>query len=582
MERRGFALNRSGSAALGQVRLAGWQVRLLLWILPAFFLAFFFFYPLGAIFSLAFETALREGISAVVWERIWRPLGFTIYQAALSTMLTLLIGLPAAYVFGRFDFRGKEALRVLTTIPFIMPTVVVAAGFNALIGPQGVANVFLMSRFDLAEPPIRVLNTLAAILLAHVFYNTTVILRVVGGAWSELDTRLEHAGRVLGASRLRNFWEVTFPLLRPAILSGALLVFLFSFTSFGVILLLGGPQFATIEVEIYIQTMQMLNLPLAGLLSAIQLCATLLMTALYARWSGRGKPVALMPRLRREGLRPARGWRERVLVAGVVIVLLALLISPLAAMTMRSVTRLDRDRGQGGEAGINLTLDYYRELFINRRQALFYVPPIAAVQNSLFFASITVLISVSLGFLASYALNKPSRASRVVDPIMMLPLGTSAVTLGLGFIVVFNRPPFDVRSFPLLLPIAHSLVAFPFVVRTLQPALAAIPHRLREAAGVLGASPWRVWCNVDLPILARAALVSAIFSFTISLGEFGATTFLTRPETPTIPIAIFRFIGQPGALNYGQALAMSTLLMLVCTLSILLMERIGVPGSTSK
>jgi thiamine transport system permease protein len=506
-------------------------------------------------------------------------LGFTFYQAGLSTLLTLLVGLPASYVLGRFKFPGKEALRVLTTIPFILPTVVVAAGFNALIGPRGVLNALLMSWFDLAVPPIQLLNTLAAILLAHVFYNTTVILRVVGGAWSQLDTRLEQAGRVLGASRLRNFWEITLPLLRPSILSAALLVFLFNFTSFGVILLLGGPRFATVEVEIYIQTLQLLNLPLAGLLSAIQLGVTLLMTIFYSRLTGVGKTIALMPRLRGEGMKPPRTWRERLLVSSVVVVLAVLLLSPMAAMGIRSVTRLERDRGQRGPVETGLTLDYYRELFVNRRQALFYVPPIDAVRNSLLYASATVVISVTLGFLASYALNNRSRASRVIDPILMLPLGTSAVTLGLGFIIVFSRPPLDVRSFPLLLPIAHSLVALPFVVRTLQPALQSIPHRLREAAAVLGASPWQVWRAVDLPILARAALVSAIFAFTISLGEFGATTFLARPEMPTIPIAIFRFIGQPGALNYGQALAMSTLLMLVCAISIVLMERIRMPGT---
>jgi thiamine transport system permease protein len=552
---------------------------LLFWALPVIFLAVFFFYPLAAIFRMALETALQDGISPAVWARIWRPLGFTFYQAGLSTLLTLLVGLPAAYVFGRFNFWGKETLRVLTTIPFILPTVVVAAGFNALIGPRGVLNAFLMNWFDLAVPPIQLLNTLAAILLAHVFYNTTVILRVVGGAWSQLDTRLEQASRILGASRWRTFWEVTLPLLRPSILSATLLVFLFNFTSFGVILLLGGPRYATIEVEIYIQTLQLLNLPLAGLLSAIQLGATLLMTILYARLMGVGKAVPLMPRLRGETMKPARTWRERLLVASVVVVLLALLISPMAAMSIRSVTRLEGDRGQRGAVQTGLTLDYYRELFINRRQALFYVPPIAAVRNSLLYATATVGISVTLGLLASYALSNRSRASRIIDPIIMLPLGTSAVTLGLGFIIVFNRPPFDVRSFPLLLPIAHSLVALPFVVRTLQPALVGIPNRLREAAAVLGASPWQVWKAVDLPILARAALVSAIFSFTISLGEFGATTFLSRPEMPTIPIAIFRFIGQPGALNYGQALAMSTLLMLVCAFSIVLMERIRLPGS---
>jgi thiamine transport system permease protein len=314
-------------------------------------------------------------------------------------------------------------------------------------------------------------------------------------------------------------------------------------------------------------------------LSAIQLGVTLLMTIVYSRLTGVGKTIALMPRLRGEGMKPPRTWRERLLVASVVVVLAVLLLSPMAAMGIRSVTRLERDRGQRGPVETGLTLDYYRELFVNRRQALFYVPPIDAVRNSLLYASATVVISVTLGFLASYALNNRSRASRVIDPILMLPLGTSAVTLGLGFIIVFSRPPLDVRSFPLLLPIAHSLVALPFVVRTLQPALQSIPHRLREAAAVLGASPWQVWRAVDLPILARAALVSAIFAFTISLGEFGATTFLARPEMPTIPIAIFRFIGQPGALNYGQALAMSTLLMLVCAISIVFMERIRLPGT---
>jgi thiamine transport system permease protein len=572
-------LNRPAELSTGSKWLTSSRYGLLLWAVPLVFLALFFFYPLASIFRMALETAVREGLSPTIWARVWRPLGFTFYQAGLSTLLTLLVGLPAAYVFGRFNFPGKEALRIFTTIPFILPTVVVAAGFNALIGPRGVLNALLMGWLDLSVPPIQLLNTLAAILLAHVFYNTTIILRVVGGAWSQLDTRLEQAGRILGASRLRNFWEITVPLLRPAILSATLLIFLFNFTSFGVILLLGGPRYATIEVEIYIQTLQLLNLPLAGLLSAIQLGATLLMTILYARLAGLGKAIPLMPRLRGETSNPPRTWRERVLVVSVVTVLLVFLISPMAAMTVRSVTRLERDRGQRGQVETGLTLDYYRELFINRRQALFYVPPILAVRNSLLYASATVVISVSLGFLASYALNNRSRVSRVIDPIIMLPLGTSAVTLGLGFIIVFNRPPLDARSFPLLLPIAHSLVALPFVVRTLQPALQGIPNRLREAAAVLGASPWQVWRAVDLPILARAALVSAIFSFTISLGEFGATTFLSRPEMPTIPIAIFRFIGQPGALNYGQALAMSTLLMLVCALSIIFMERIRIPGT---
>lgn len=553
-----------------------WGV-LALWLLPLLFLGLFFFAPLISVFKLAGEAAVTAAPQANLLDRITRPLGFTFYQAALSTLATLALGLPAAYIFGRYTFPGKSLLRVLTTLPFILPTVVVAAAFNALIGPRGWINLGLMNLFNLTAPPLQMLNSLPAILIAHVFYNTTIVIRVVGSAWSQLDPRMEQASRVLGATPLKTLREVTLPLLRPAILAAGLLVFMFDFTSFGVILLLGGPQFATLEVEIYIQALHMLNLPLAGLLSAVQLLCTLGFTIAYSRASLHLN-VPLAPRLQGEGMRRIRTWREKLLVGVTIILLAVLLVLPLAALGARSVVRLEADRGERGGVQTGLTLDYYRELFVNRRQSLFYVPPIEAARNSLVYAGTTVLFSLTLGFLASSALARRARINRVLDPLLMLPLGTSAVTLGLGFIVVFSRPPFDPGSFPLLIPLAHSLVALPFVVRTLLPALRSIPISLRQAAGVLGASPLRTWWEVDLPIITRAAMVSAVFAFTISLGEFGATSFLARPEYPTLPVAIYRFIGQPGALNYGQALAMSTLLMLVCGLGILLIERMRLPG----
>jgi len=561
--------------------LRAWSVErqaLLLWAAPLFFLLIFFFWPLGAIFRVGLvEGASQLGLEQVA--RVWRPFAFTLYQAFLSTLLTLLIGLPAAYLFARYEFPGKRVLRVLTSIPFILPTVVVAASFNALLGPRGLLNVGLMELLGLGEPPIRLLNSLGAILLAHVFYNTTIVIRMVGGAWSGLDPRLVQAAQVLGASRWRAFREVTLPLLLPSILASALLVFLFDFTSFGVVLLLGGPRYATLEVEIYIQALHMLNLPMAGLLSLVQLLCTLVLTVVYSRASG-GIVVPVAPRGEAANTRRPTGRVERLITWILVLGLLLLLVSPLAALALRSVTRLDAARGERGEVQYGLTTQYYQELFINRRQSLFYVPPIEAARNSLVYAGVTLAISLSLGFLAAYALLRPARINRWLDPLFMLPLGTSAVTLGLGFILVFNRPPLDVRSFPLLIPIAHSLVALPFVVRSLQPALGSIPNQLRQAAAVLVASPLRVWREIDLPIIARAALGSAIFAFTISLGEFGATTFLARPEYPTLPVAIFRFLSQPGALNYGQALAMATILMLVTSAGILLIERLELPGGS--
>ena len=545
----------------------------LLWLLPAGFLAFFFYHPLLALFQRLTSLDASFNFADLPWDKIYSPLQFTTVQAALSTLLTLIIGLPGAWLFARFEFAGKRVLKVLSTLPFILPTVVVAAGFNTLLGPRGWLNLGLMAVLGLEAPPIQFLNTFGAILTAHVFYNTTIVIRVVSNSLSQQNIRLKHAAQVLGASPWRTFREVTLPLLRPSILAATLLVFLFNFTSFGVVLMLGGPRFATLEVEIYIQALHLLNLPLASLLSLIQLACTLLITVSHNRLSAT-EALNLTPSSPSIGVRKPNKGVERLMVGILVIVLFSLLVAPLASLALRSFVKLEANRGERGVIDQGFTLQYYRELMINRRGSLFYVPPIAAARNSLLFALIVILITLILGGLVAYALQQPTPLNKFLDPLLMLPLGASAITLGLGFILVFNRPPFSEVNFPILLPIAHSLIALPFVVRTLSPALRNIAPSLRNAALVLGASPLRVWLAVDLPLLLPAILVSAIFAFTISLGEFGASTFLSRPEYPTLPVAIFRYISQPGALNYGQALAMSTLLMAICAGGILLIERL--------
>jgi thiamine transport system permease protein len=557
---------------------------LLLWALPVAFLAYFFYQPLLALFNLVLSgrfavisPTLGFDLGALNLNRIWRPLSFTISQAALSTLLTLLIGLPGAWLFARFTFPGKKALKILSTLPFILPTVVVAAGFNALLGPRGWVNLGLMALFDLSTPPIQFLNTFGAILVAHVFYNTTIIIRVVSNAWAQQNIRLRHAAQVLGANPWRTFREVTLPLLKPSILAGTFLVFLFNFTSFGVVLMLGGPQFATLEVEIYIQALHRLNLPLASILAILQLLCTLLITLGHNRVSELGNLVVSPPAHTLDARKPRKGW-ERLIVILLIITLFTLLVAPLASLALRSFVKLEPTRGERGAVQRGLTLQFYRELGVNRRGDLFFVPPITAARNSFIFALITIGITLCLGVLVAYALGQRTAINKFLDPLLMLPLGASAITLGLGFIIVFNRPPFNTLRFPILIPIAHSLVALPFIVRTLAPALGDIPQSLRNAARVLGASPFKVWREVDLPLLTPALLVSMIFALTISLGEFGASTFLVRPEYPTMPVAIFRYISQPGALNYGQALAMSTILMLACALGIFIIERLQSPG----
>ncbi|MGE5248989.1 MAG: ABC transporter permease [Bacteroidota bacterium] len=537
--------------------------RILLWLPALLFLAVFFFHPLVRILALSLDASVLtpanlEQAAGVLW--------FTFYQAFLSTLLTFALGLPSAILFARYDFAGKRLLRALTAVPFMLPTVVVAAGFNALLGPRGWIHLTMpWLTFQFA-------GTLQAILLAHVFYNTTIVIRIVGNALAHFDPRLEQAARTLGADTGSVWRTITLPLLRGPLLASGLLVFLFDFTSFGVILLLGGARFATLEVEIYIQALQLLNLPVAALLSLIQLLCTLIFSLLYSRVVTR----SLVPLSPRPALtRPARSKGERIFVTLLGLVLLAFFILPLAALPLRSVTRLEANRGERGTVGYALTPDYYRELFINRRGSVFYVPPVEAARNSLLYASATVALSLLLGLPAASALAHPGRLERILDPLLILPLGASAVTLGLGFILSFSR----MLASPALVPLAHTLIALPFVIRTLQPAISSIPERMRQAAASLGASPLRVWQNVDWPILSRAVLSASTFAFTVSLGEFGAAVLLTRPDYPTLPVAIARFLSQPGGLNYGQAMAMSTILMMLTLAGILLIERLRLPGA---
>ncbi|MEW5869634.1 MAG: iron ABC transporter permease [Chloroflexota bacterium] len=553
------------------------------WLLPLAFLATFYFFPLGSILQLSLARG-QQGLAAPFLQAISSPsvhkiLWFTIWQAVLSTILTLLFGLPCAYLFARFDFKGKSFIQALTSIPFVLPTLVVAAAFNALLGPRGWANLALMQLLGLTQPPIQFMNTLGAILAAHVFYNTTIVLRMVGDFWAHLDPRLTQAAKILGANRLQTIIHVTLPMLMPAIAAAALLVFIFDFTSFGVILILGGPHFTTLEVEIYYQTISLFNLPLAATLSILQLACTLGLTILYTRLSARlSRPLALRPK--RYTQRRLTTTRNRLLAGLLLITLFSFLTLPLLALTARSFTSQSPGitSEQGSGSSLHLTLAYYQELNVNRRQSLFYVPPTTAILVSLLYAAATVLLALTLGLPASWALaNRPdSLASRIFDPLLMLPLGTSAVTLGLGFIVALDQPPLDLRASPLLIPFAHTLVAFPFVVRSLTPALRSIRPRLRQAAAVMGASPAQIWRYIDLPLVGRALLVAATFAFTISLGEFGATALISRPEFPTIPVMIYRFLSQPGALNYGQGLALSTLLMLFTTTGMLAIERLRI------
>ena len=520
------------------------------------FMVLFFAWPIAGVISRGLGGTNPAAVlgdvlgSASNRSVIW----FTLWQAAVSTVLTVAVALPAAGAMARLRFRGQRLVRALATVPFVLPTVVVAAAFEGLF-----------DRFGLSGGgAVDLRHTVWAILMAHVFFNYAVVLRTVGAHWAALDARVEDQARVLGASRPEVFRRVVLPRLAPSIAAASAIVFLFSFTSFGVVLVLGGPARATIETEIYRYAIVRLDLSTAAALAVVQLAAVVVLVTVSNALERRravAEPVsspAAAPRRRGPGL-----------VANLAVMALILGL-PVAVLVERSLAA-----GRGG----GYTLRNYTAMA--ERVNLLPNTALAALGNSLMFAAPAAALALLVGGAATLVVVRAGRGSsrrvgRAFDIGLTLPLGTSAVTVGLGFLLVLDRPPLDIRTSLLVVPIAHAVVGIPFVVRTLVPMLRTVNPRIREAASVLGASPRRVRREVDLRVAARGVAVGAGFAFAVSLGEFGATSFIPRrPETLTAPLALFRLLGTPGEALRGQAMALAVSLMALTAVAVFVMDLWG-------
>jgi thiamine transport system permease protein len=526
--------------------------------IPLLVLGIFFLLPVGGMVSKGFvqHGRLDVGGALAVLGRpeIRRAVWFTVWSSLAGTALSLLLGLPAAHVLNRLDFQGRTWLRALLVVPFVLPTVVVGVAFELLIGESGP-----LGGMGLDGSPV-------AIVAGLVFFNASLVIRVVGGAWESLDPRPAEAAAALGASPLRVLRDVTLPALRPAIVSAVTVVFLFCATAFGIVLTLGGLRYSSVETQIYLLTNTLLDLQAAAALSILQLAVVVVLLLVAARV--RRTPDGSVARTRVRLRRPSVGDLPALLGTAV---LLALVAAPLAGLVVGSL------RVDGAWSLAN-----YRALQTPGSHQALLVPVTTALVNSLRIAVDATWMSLLLGLTVAAVVTRRSRGRgerrlrSVLDGLFMLPLGVSAVTLGFGFLITLGRPPLDLRDSPLLIPVAQALVALPLVVRVLVPVLSGIDDRLRQAAATLGASPYRAMLVVDLPVIWKPLLAAAGFAFACSLGEFGATSFLVRDDRPTLPVVIYRLLSHPGDLNYGMALAGAVVLGATTALVMLLVERLRV------
>lgn len=494
-------------------------------IAPLAFVAVFFVMPVLNTFTTFLRTQelldiLGDGsMLAIVW--------FSLWQAILSTVATLVIGLPATWALSRYRFFGSRIALGILTAPFVLPSVVVAAGVLAIRNSPGVV----------------------PIIWAHVIFNIAVVVRIVGPRWSLMDERVEHAASTLGASPLRVFTRVVWPQISQATISASALIFVYCFTSFGIIAVLGGLSRRTMESEIFVQAVRLGDTRTATALAALQAVIVGAVLFLTHRIAGTAS-ISMRVHGTRELSTKPHHRQNVVLISLASCVIVAV---PLFAAIYRSFY-----------TGEQFTTSAWRALLSGSLPSL-SVSTQQVIMVSMIFALVTATVCVPMALLTTTALA--SRKS-FLGIITSLPLCISAATVGIGLIITFDSHPIAWRGERWLVPVIHALIALPLTIRILEPAIAAIPPSLRNAAGTLGAGPIRTWRTVELPIIRPALWRATGLAMATSLGEFGATSFLSRSGSTTVPIAIAQMLGRPGTAAQQTGFALASL-MIVFTVGLM-------------
>ncbi|AUV83804.1 iron ABC transporter permease [Salinigranum rubrum] len=532
-----------------------------------------FYYPVATVFV---ESVVVRGevtfdpIRSVLTSDFYLVdiIGFTAYQAFLSTVASVALGLPGAWVLARFEFPGRRTLRSVTILPFVLPSIMVAIGFVAMFGRRGTLNAALGL---VGLGPVELLFTLEAVVVAHAFYNAPLVMRVVTAAWESVDARTVETARSLGASPTRAFRDVVAPQLLSAVAVGATLTFVFTFASFPIVLALGGFQLATVEVWIF-KLVSDLEYAEAAALATVETAISLGLTYAYLRYEGRvsGQGEGANP-LPRQSLVPdsldvkTLAGRLSILAYGLVVVVV--FVGPIASMLLASVS-----------ASQGFTLTHYQ--FLVERQATgasFQVKPLPAVRNSLVFGVATVLVALPMGVVVSLLSARSGWKGRVIDTVAMGPLAVSGIVVGLGLLrgLVFGVSVFGrelVVTGTVAIVAAHAVAAYPFVTRNVSPLLARLNPRLVESARSLGATRARALWDIELPLVAAGVVAGAAFAFAISIGEFDSTVILASGSgSYTMPVAVERYLGR----RLGPATAMGSVLLVITAASFVVIDRFG-------
>jgi thiamine transport system permease protein len=553
------------------LKIQGYKIlkEILILAIPVAFLVFFFYYPLLSIVKFAFFS--DKGIFTLrYFDTIFKDrytlfvLKFTFKEAFISALITLLIGFPGAFIISHYKFKGKTLLLSLTTVPFVLPSVLVALGFIILFGRQGYLNTVLVKLFHL-QHPLQILYTFPAIVLVHAFYNFPIVLRVVGSAWDGLPEKFSFAAQSLGADQFETFWKVTLPLLLPAIISSFTLVFMFCFLSFVIILVIGGAHFATIEVSIYTYYNIFSDFHMGSALALVQAFFSAIFVYIYMK-TGNLIRYGSFSRTFLPKTNLFSKQKDLFLSLVYFVFIVALILLPIAVIFLNAFYVPFTHR---------FTIQNFLNLFSPKYNYVTGVTQIRVIMNSFLFAFSTMFLATTFALLLSFGLRYVERGKNVFLTFAMLPIAISPVTIALSFIVSFQRFPWILNS-AIAIAIAHTLIALPFAVKIISPSVDAMPASYIFAAESLGMSRFKAFFSVDLNLLKKTLLASIVFSFAISIGEFGATLMLYRNNFITMPVALYRFLS---GRHFGIAAALGALLAFVSIVSFIAMDKVNKEAS---
>lgn len=521
--------------ATGQVhRQSPWQwsraYPLALGALPLLFLVFALVAPALRLvvegqtsFTLATITALWQD-HYLRWRLLW-----SLLQAGASCLLVLAIGLPVAWVLARFEFAGKALVLRLLMLPFVVPTLVAALGVLALWGPRGLGMAWF--GIDLQDSPW-------LLLYGNVFFNLCLLVRAGIDGLTQVSASRLAAARTLGATPWRAFWRIEWPTARPWLASALCLVFLYCFSGFGLALVLGGQHYATLEVEIYTLVAYELKLADASVLAVVTMLVTGLVALLYTL---RERQLAAPAKSDRVATRRPVGVLEWAMVAAAMAVLLACCAAPVLAIAARVLL--------AGPAAWAVVFDE---------------STLQALWNTLRFSVAAVALATVLGLTHALAAQR----SALLRAAAYLPFVVSPVMVAFGLLLLYPQW----AATQTLLISAYALLAYPFVAKSISASLDSLPAHLLQVARTLGASPWRCFWRVTLPLTLPALRRGMAFAAASALGEFAVTLFLSRPEWTTLTTLIYQRLSRPGTANLDEALVLACLLMLLALLAFLALE----------